>query len=61
MKALSLQRIAKNLMKFTPPIILEETQTTRRCFYGELASDDDGKWDVRGTIVVERKAKDGWH
>ncbi|HWA95073.1 MAG TPA: Shedu immune nuclease family protein [Terracidiphilus sp.] len=61
MKTLSLQRIARNLMKFTPPIILEETQTTRRCFYGELASDDDGEWDVRGTIVVERKGKDGWH
>jgi hypothetical protein len=61
MKTLSLQRISRNLMKFTPPIILEETQTTRRCFYGELASDDDGEWDVRGTIVVERKGKDGWH
>ena len=48
-------------MKFTSPIILEETQTTRRCFYGELASDDDGEWDVRGTIAVERKGKDGWH
>ena len=48
-------------MKFTHPIILEETQTTRRCFYGELANDDDGEWDVRGTIVVERKGKDGWH
>lgn len=61
MKSLSLQRIAQNLMKFTRPIILEETQTTRRCFYGELASDDDGEWNVRGTIVVERKGKDGWH
>lgn len=61
MKTLTLQKIARNLMKFTPPIILEETHTTRRCFYGELASDNDGNWDVRGTIVAERKGTDGWH
>jgi Domain of unknown function (DUF4263) len=61
MKMLTVQRIAKNLAKFTPPIILEQSKTTRRCFYGELASDDAGNWDLRGNIVCERKGKNGWH
>jgi len=61
MKALRLQSVARNLMKFTPPIVLEETSTTRRCFYGELARDDDGEWNLRGTIIAERKGSNGWH
>jgi len=61
MKTLRLERVTRNLMTFTQPIILEQTTTTRRCFYGELASNNDGDWDLRGTILVERKGQNGWH
>lgn len=49
-------------MRFTRPVVLEETKLTRRCFYGELASDSDGVWDLRGSIVHERRGSGGeWH
>jgi len=60
-KSLRTERVAKNLLKFTTPIVLEEKEKTRRCFYGELACDEEGAWNLRGTIIHERKGKDGWH
>lgn len=61
MKEIKAQRIGDRLVKFTSPVILEETSRTRRCFYGELGRDDSGEWNVRGTIVLERRGRDGWH
>jgi hypothetical protein len=60
MKTLPVAKIAKNLVEFTTPIILEQKANTRRCFYGELACDVDGIWNLRGDIIHERKGKDGW-
>jgi hypothetical protein len=60
MKTLPVAKIAKNLVEFTAPIILEQKANTRRCFYAELACDVDGVWNLRGDIIHERKGKDGW-
>lgn len=60
MKSLPVAKVAKNLVEFTAPIILEQKENTRRCFYGELACDADGIWNLRGNIIHERKGKDGW-
>ncbi|MGB8028332.1 MAG: Shedu immune nuclease family protein [Terracidiphilus sp.] len=61
MKELELHSVAHGVMEFTKPIILEESQTTRRCFYGTLVKPDGGEWELRGTLMVERKGRDGWH
>jgi hypothetical protein len=62
MKALVVKKRSDDFLEFTTPIILEETKTTRRCFYGALAKDHpDGEWSVRGTFVLERKGPTGWH
>lgn len=61
MKELTLKMVAPGLLEFTRPVILEQTLTTRRSFHGALACGDDGIWEVRGTIMVERKGKNGWH
>ena len=60
-KTLPTEKVARNLLKFTKPIVLEEKEKTRRCFYGELACDEEGIWNLRGNIIHERKGKDGWH
>jgi hypothetical protein len=60
-KTLPTERVAKNLLRFTRPIVLEEKLKTRRCFYGELACDGEGVWNLRGNIIHERKGLDGWH
>ena len=60
MKTLHISKVARNLSQFTDPIILEQTKTTRRCFYAELFSDDDGVAHLRGDIVCERMGPDGW-
>jgi hypothetical protein len=60
MKTLPVAKIAKNLVEFTAPIILEQKENTRRCFYAELACDGEGAWNLRGDIIHERRGKDGW-
>jgi len=60
-KTISTEKVARNLLRFTKPILLEEKENTRRCFYGELARDEEGIWSLRGNIIHERKGKDGWH
>lgn len=52
-KSLKTERVAKNLLKFTTPIVLEEKETTRRCFYGELARDEEDAWNLRGGTPKE--------
>jgi hypothetical protein len=59
-KTLPIAKVAKNLVEFTAPIILEQKENTRRCFYGELACDADGVWNLRGDIIHERRGKEGW-
>lgn len=59
MKTISTEKVARNLLRFTKPILLEEKEKTRRCFYGELARDEEGIWSLRGNIIHERKGKDG--
>jgi hypothetical protein len=61
MKDLLLRRESDDFIRFTTPILLEETTTTRRCFYGSLARDPGGEWGVRGTLVLERRGPAGWH
>jgi hypothetical protein len=47
MKDLFVKKRSEDFLQFTTPILLEETTTTRRCFYGALAKDSDGEWGVR--------------
>jgi hypothetical protein len=60
MKDLIVKKRSEDFLEFTTPVILEETKTTRRCFYGSLAREPDGEWNVRGTFVLERKGPQGW-
>lgn len=60
MKPLKAEKIRRNIQKFTTPVVLEETTSTRRCFYGDVSCDNEGEWHLRGTIMCERKGKDGW-
>src|ERR1700733_9078311 len=59
MKAIRTHKVAPTLIQ-VDPVVLDETSTTRRIFLGELARDASGKWNVRGTFVVERRAREGW-
>jgi hypothetical protein len=60
MKTLPVAKIAKNLVEFTTPIILEQKTNTRRCFYGELPCDVDGVWNLAATSSTSARGKDGW-
>ena len=61
MKDLIFKERSGDFLECTTPVILEETTTTRRCFYGSLAREADGEWGVRGTFILERKSAQGWH
>ena len=61
MKDLILKKRSDDFLDCTTPVILEETSTTRRCFYGSLAREPNGEWNVRGTFILERKGALGWH
>lgn len=59
MKTIRTHKVAPTLVQIDP-VILEETSRTRRVFLGELGLKADGEWNVRGTIVVERRGAEGW-
>ncbi len=60
MKLLKTFPVTERLSKINRPIVLEENSRTRRLFVPQLGKDSEGKWNVRGTLVVERKGKTGW-
>ncbi len=61
MKTIYAQKRAENLFELNRPVILEQTGNTRRIFHGQVAKSPDGIWAIRGWIVAERRAKNGWH
>ena len=55
-----MKRVADNLYLIDPPVTLDENSRSRRLFSGEMTRDSAGAWHVRGTLIVERKSKEGW-
>lgn len=60
MKSIGVVKVREDFLKFTKPVILEQKENTRRCFFAELARNSDGEWNLRGNIIHERKGKAGW-
>ncbi len=60
MKDIKAVKITDRFASIDHPIILDENTRTRRIFQPQLSKDSDGNWNVRGTIIVERKSNTGW-